>query len=183
MRFRARLLRARTFAVRRPRHARSVVNLLISSFPFSILPVAGHESLDALRLLGATRRVVSLFFPISILRSIRPQATSKRVSARRVAAWPGFEPELGESKSPVLPLHHQAVARNGLRWADRKRGQGRKDRHWRGRRNPRDGKRGLRRLSGSVGLLPVRLLPVLPFSSLHECPGFRCSRSRRNRGG
>ena len=26
-----------------------------------------------------------------------------------LAARPGFEPGLGESKSPVLPLHHQAV--------------------------------------------------------------------------
>src|ERR1017187_1380695 len=26
-----------------------------------------------------------------------------------MAARPGFEPELGESKSPVLPLHHRAV--------------------------------------------------------------------------
>ena len=28
---------------------------------------------------------------------------------RRMAARRGFEPRLGESKSPVLPLHHQAV--------------------------------------------------------------------------
>jgi hypothetical protein len=40
-------------------------------------------------------------------RGSHPVPSSKLRSS--LAARPGFEPELGESKSPVLPLHHQAV--------------------------------------------------------------------------
>ena len=32
-----------------------------------------------------------------------------------LAARPGFEPGLGDSKSPVLPLHHRALARSGAK--------------------------------------------------------------------
>ena len=32
-----------------------------------------------------------------------------------MAARPGFEPGSGDSKSPVLPLHHRALRNSGLR--------------------------------------------------------------------
>jgi hypothetical protein len=39
-----------------------------------------------------------------VLKPVRPDPSS----ILQMAARPGFEPGLGESKSPVLPLHHQA---------------------------------------------------------------------------
>jgi hypothetical protein len=54
------------------------------------------------------------------------------------------------------------VARNGLRWAVRKGGQGRKDPVPTSRERLPPGKRGLRRKRCSIGLQPVRPSPAFP---------------------
>src|ERR1035438_7394099 len=69
--------------------------------PVALRPPFGRPISARLRSLRRT-------MPFALLRPRFAGASAGQFSFGKLAARPGFEPGLGESKSPVLPLHHQA---------------------------------------------------------------------------